>query len=98
MLCGRFPPQVLREEVYAFVALAGAGCRLLLDRVRVTGPAPMALGAAMVFAVRLTSIGSDLHLPARRTVEREQRGRRAGLRWPAAFSPWGRRPRGRQSD
>ncbi|MEU8551009.1 trimeric intracellular cation channel family protein [Streptomyces roseoverticillatus] len=63
VLCGEFPPLLLREEVYATAALLGAVCYLLLDRLG-TGPAAAAaVAASLVFAVRMGALHFGLHLP-----------------------------------
>ncbi|WP_351231062.1 TRIC cation channel family protein [Streptomyces sp. NPDC002133] len=63
VLCGQFPPLLLREEVYATAAVAGAVCYLLLDRAGVgTGVAtPVATG--LVFVLRMTAIFRRMNLP-----------------------------------
>ncbi|MFE5870347.1 trimeric intracellular cation channel family protein [Streptomyces roseifaciens] len=63
VLCGEFPPLLLREEVYATAALLGAVCYLVLDRLG-TGPTAAAVVAAsLVFAVRMGALHFGLHLP-----------------------------------
>ncbi|WP_424210731.1 trimeric intracellular cation channel family protein [Streptomyces sp. BI20] len=63
VLCGEFPPLLLREEVYATAALLGAGCYLGLHTAGVGADANTAVSAALVFALRLLAIVRDLHLP-----------------------------------
>lgn len=63
VLCGEFPPLLLREDVYATAAFAGALCYLLLDSLEVAqGPATFA-SAALVFALRLAAMFTGLSLP-----------------------------------
>ncbi|MFD7335132.1 trimeric intracellular cation channel family protein [Streptomyces violascens] len=63
VLCGQFPPLLLREEVYATAALAGAVCYQVLHWLE-AGPALTTVAAAgVVLALRLTAIFRDLHLP-----------------------------------
>ncbi|RXS57201.1 trimeric intracellular cation channel family protein [Streptomyces sioyaensis] len=63
VLCGEFPPLLLREDVYAIAALAGAGCYLLLHHVG-TGATPAAVASAgVVFALRMGAVYLGLHLP-----------------------------------
>lgn len=63
VLCGEFPPLLLREEVYATAALAGAGAYLLLDRAGAGATAAAAVSMGLVFAVRMGALHFDLHLP-----------------------------------
>ncbi|MGW1774010.1 trimeric intracellular cation channel family protein [Streptomyces sp. NPDC002104] len=63
VLCGEFPPLLLREEVYATAALAGALCYLGLHWAGVPDTADIVVSAALVFALRMTAIFRDLHLP-----------------------------------
>ncbi|GAB2719588.1 trimeric intracellular cation channel family protein [Nocardia thraciensis] len=63
VLCGEFPPLLLREEVYAVAALAGAGCYLGMDAAgSADGPAAM-MSAGLVFALRIAAIYFGVHLP-----------------------------------
>lgn len=63
VLCGEFPPVLLREEVYATAALAGAGAYLLLDRLGAGATAAAAASMGLVFVVRMGALHFDLHLP-----------------------------------
>ncbi|WP_327302683.1 trimeric intracellular cation channel family protein [Streptomyces sp. NBC_01298] len=63
VLCGEFPPLLLREEVYATAALAGALCYLGLHWAGVPDTANIVVSAGLVFALRMTAIFRDLHLP-----------------------------------
>ncbi|MFZ3474440.1 trimeric intracellular cation channel family protein [Streptomyces sp. 4.24] len=63
VLCGEFPPLLLREEVYATAALAGAVSYLGLHRAGVPDTVNIAVSAALVFALRMTAVFRDLHLP-----------------------------------
>ncbi|WP_229334846.1 hypothetical protein [Streptomyces flavotricini] len=58
-----FPPLLLREEVYATAALAGAACYLGL-RGAGTGDTPdIAVSAGLVLTLRMAAVFRDLHLP-----------------------------------
>ncbi|AWZ06702.1 MULTISPECIES: trimeric intracellular cation channel family protein [unclassified Streptomyces] len=63
VLCGEFPPLLLREEVYATAALAGAVSYLGLHRAGAPDTVNIAVSAALVFALRMTAVFRDLHLP-----------------------------------
>ncbi|KOG88154.1 membrane protein [Streptomyces varsoviensis] len=63
VLCGEFPPLLLREDVYATAALAGAVCYLLLDRAGVAAGAAAVVSAGVVFALRVGAMYFGLHLP-----------------------------------
>ncbi|WP_327411954.1 TRIC cation channel family protein [Streptomyces sp. NBC_01233] len=63
VLCGEFPPLLLREEVYATAALAGAAAYLGLPGAGAPGTATTDVSAALVFTLRLAAVFRDLHLP-----------------------------------
>ncbi|MFJ3913989.1 trimeric intracellular cation channel family protein [Streptomyces vinaceus] len=63
VLCGEFPPLLLREEVYATAALAGAVCYLVLDRAGTADTVNTAVSAGLVFTLRMAAVFRDLHLP-----------------------------------
>lgn len=63
VLCGEFPPLLLREEVYATAALAGAVCYLVLDRAGTTDTVNTAVSAGLVFTLRMAAVFRHLHLP-----------------------------------
>ncbi|MCX5010155.1 trimeric intracellular cation channel family protein [Streptomyces sp. NBC_00555] len=63
VLCGEFPPLLLREEVYATAALAGASAYLGLQRAGTADTLNIAISAGLVFALRMAAIFRDLHLP-----------------------------------
>ncbi|MFF3209362.1 trimeric intracellular cation channel family protein [Streptomyces sp. NPDC002886] len=63
VLCGEFPPLLLREEVYATAALAGALSYLGLHWAGVPDTTNIVVSAGLVFALRMTAIFRDLHLP-----------------------------------
>ncbi|MGM9470246.1 TRIC cation channel family protein [Streptomyces murinus] len=74
LLCGRRLPQLLHEEIYTLTSLTGATAYLVSGRAGFTGTAPTALSAALVFALRMTAVRLDLHLPRlghRQTVYRD---------------------------
>ncbi|MFE7117781.1 TRIC cation channel family protein, partial [Streptomyces sp. NPDC057654] len=63
VLCGEFPPLLLREDVYATAALAGALCYLLLDRAGAAATPAAVVSAGVVFALRMGAMYFGLHLP-----------------------------------
>ncbi|MGW1836260.1 trimeric intracellular cation channel family protein [Streptomyces sp. NPDC002067] len=63
VLCGEFPPLLLREDVYAIAALAGAVLLLALHHLGVGGTAATAASAGLVFALRMGAVYLGLHLP-----------------------------------
>ncbi|MFI8263166.1 MULTISPECIES: trimeric intracellular cation channel family protein [unclassified Streptomyces] len=63
VLCGEFPPLLLREEVYATAALAGAACHLGLHWAGAADTPNIAVSAGLVFTLRMTAVFRDLHLP-----------------------------------
>ncbi|MFE3560036.1 trimeric intracellular cation channel family protein [Streptomyces sp. NPDC059193] len=63
VLCGEFPPLLLREEVYATAALAGAAAYLGLHWAGVADTPNIAVSAGLVFALRMAAVFRDLHLP-----------------------------------
>ncbi|MCK7626662.1 trimeric intracellular cation channel family protein [Streptomyces sp. RS10V-4] len=63
VLCGEFPPLLLREDVYAIAALAGACCYLLMDRLGAGATPAAAVSAGVVFALRMGAVYLGLQLP-----------------------------------
>ncbi|KUL37095.1 hypothetical protein ADL22_22715 [Streptomyces sp. NRRL F-4489] len=63
VLCGEFPPLLLREDVYAIAALAGACCYLAMDRLGAGSTPAAAVSAGVVFALRMGAVYLGLHLP-----------------------------------
>ncbi|GAA3179649.1 MULTISPECIES: trimeric intracellular cation channel family protein [Streptomyces] len=63
VLCGEFPPLLLREDVYAIAALAGAALLLALHHLGIGGTAATAASAGLVFALRMGAVYLGLHLP-----------------------------------
>ncbi|MCY0930384.1 trimeric intracellular cation channel family protein [Streptomyces sp. H27-H1] len=63
VLCGEFPPLLLREEVYATAAVAGALSYLGLHWAGAPDTANIVVSASLVFALRMTAVFRDLHLP-----------------------------------
>ncbi|QHC25347.1 trimeric intracellular cation channel family protein [Streptomyces sp. GS7] len=63
VLCGEFPPLLLREDVYAIAALAGGCCYLLLHQLGVGATPAAAVSAGVVFALRMGAVYLGLHLP-----------------------------------
>ncbi|MER6313694.1 trimeric intracellular cation channel family protein [Streptomyces sp. NPDC001581] len=68
VLCGEFPPLLLREEVYATAALAGAAAYLGLHWAGVPDTVNTAVSAGLVFTLRMAAVFRDLHLPRLRRV------------------------------
>ncbi|MFG2616605.1 trimeric intracellular cation channel family protein [Streptomyces sp. NPDC048507] len=85
VLCGEFPPLLLREEVYATAALAGAACYLALHRAGAPATVAAAVSAGLVFVLRLAAIFRGLHLPRLRPAP--ARSAPAGAGAPAAGAP-----------
>jgi len=56
-------PLILRREIYATAAIAGATVYVLLEETFPNGPLTTLLPVATVFAVRLAAIRFDLHVP-----------------------------------
>ncbi|WP_411143589.1 trimeric intracellular cation channel family protein [Streptomyces sp. x-80] len=63
VLCGEFPPLLLREDVYAIAALAGACCYLGIYHLGAGATPAAAISAGVVFALRMGSVYLGLHLP-----------------------------------
>ncbi|ARF57528.1 trimeric intracellular cation channel family protein [Streptomyces gilvosporeus] len=63
VLCGEFPPLLLREDVYALAALAGACCLLALSHLGVGATPAAAVSAGVVFALRMGAVYFGVHLP-----------------------------------
>ncbi|MFI1963688.1 trimeric intracellular cation channel family protein [Streptomyces pathocidini] len=63
VLCGEFPPLLLREDVYATAALAGAAAYLGLHSVGVHDNVAAVVSACVVFALRVAVIWFGIHLP-----------------------------------
>ncbi|MEU9113716.1 trimeric intracellular cation channel family protein [Streptomyces sp. NPDC048483] len=63
VLCGEFPPLLLREDVYAIAALAGACCYLALDHLGVGATPAAGVSAGVVFALRMGAVYFGVHLP-----------------------------------
>ncbi|WP_431783352.1 trimeric intracellular cation channel family protein [Streptomyces chumphonensis] len=73
VLCGELPPLLLREEVYATAAFAGALCYLLLDWASVGQGAATVVSAAVVLALRIAAMYFGLSLPRSHShLEQEQ--------------------------
>lgn len=63
VLCGKFPPLLLREEIYAIAALAGSVCYLVLDRLGVAVTPTTIVSASLVFVLRMLAVYFNLRLP-----------------------------------
>ncbi|GHI85606.1 trimeric intracellular cation channel family protein [Streptomyces xanthophaeus] len=70
VLCGEFPPLLLREEVYATAALAGAAAYLGLHWAGAPDTLNITVSASLVFALRMAAVFRDLHLPRLQRVPR----------------------------
>jgi uncharacterized membrane protein YeiH len=68
VLCAEVP-LILRREIYATAALAGATVYVLLEEIGAVGPIVAALPVATVFGLRLAAIRFDLHVPPFRPKE-----------------------------
>jgi uncharacterized membrane protein YeiH len=68
VLCAEVP-LILRREIYATAAIAGATVYVLLEEAFPNGPLTTLLPVATVFAVRLAAIRFDLHVPPFRPKE-----------------------------
>jgi uncharacterized membrane protein YeiH len=62
VLCAQVP-LILRQEVYATAAVAGAATYLVLERVGLRGPPLMVISMALAVALRLAAVFRGLHLP-----------------------------------
>ncbi|HKH09640.1 MAG TPA: trimeric intracellular cation channel family protein [Rubrobacter sp.] len=62
-------PLILRREIYATAAIAGALVFVVLTNLGATGPLAAIPTVAAVFGLRLTAIRLDLHAPSPRTKE-----------------------------
>jgi len=62
VLCGD-PPLILRREIYATASLSGGAAYVGLSAV-IPNVAAMAVGAGVVFALRLAALQWGLHLPS----------------------------------
>lgn len=68
VLCAEVP-LILRREIYATAALAGATVYVLLEKLGAGAPLTVLLPIATVFALRLAAIRFDLHVPPFRPKE-----------------------------
>jgi uncharacterized membrane protein YeiH len=62
-------PAVLRSDVYAVAALAGASVMVAGDALQLPGAVSACAGAALCFGLRLAAIRLDWHLPVARASE-----------------------------
>lgn len=74
ILCGEFPPLLLREDVYATAAFTGALCYLVLDRLDVAQAPATVVSAGVVLALRLGAMFFGLHLPRPHRSEEQESG------------------------
>lgn len=90
ILCGEFPPLLLREDVYALAAMTGALCYFGLRHLPIGLNYVTTISVAAVFLLRLCAMYFDWHLPVphphRRPVPSSvtlaRRGRREGSTGP----------------
>ncbi|MFC7309662.1 trimeric intracellular cation channel family protein [Streptomyces monticola] len=78
VLCGELPPLLLREDVYATAAFAGAVTYLILDRLGVGATTATVVAAGLVFVLRMAAIHRDLHLPGLQEPRLRPVSRKAG--------------------
>lgn len=62
-------PVVLRSDIYAVAALAGAAVVVIGDMLQLPSPATTCAGAALCFGLRMVAIRRGWHLPVARTPE-----------------------------
>lgn len=62
-------PLILRREIYATAAIAGALVFVVLTNLGAAGPLVAVPTVATVFGLRLTALRFDLHVPSPRTKE-----------------------------
>ncbi|MBW1598238.1 trimeric intracellular cation channel family protein [Streptomyces sp. JJ38] len=74
ILCGELPPLLLREEVYATAAFAGALCYLVLHWLEVAQTPATIASAGVVFALRIAAMYFGLSLPRSRSHEQQEAG------------------------
>ena len=70
VLCGEVP-LILRREIYATAAIAGAIVFVVLTTLSVAGPLVAIPTVATVFGLRLTVLRLDLHVPSPRPKDAE---------------------------
>ncbi|MCF8072566.1 MAG: trimeric intracellular cation channel family protein [Desulfarculaceae bacterium] len=63
VICGQVP-LILRKEIYATAALAGALVLVALKKLGLAPPLPSLAGGILALLLRLAAIRWDLHLPA----------------------------------
>lgn len=68
VLCAEVP-LILRRDIYATAAIAGATVYVLLEEIGASAPLIALLPVATVFALRLAAIRFDLHVPPFRPKE-----------------------------
>ena len=73
VLCAEIP-LVLRRDIYATAAIAGAATYVVLERLGLAVDVAAPAGAAVVVALRLAAIFADLHLPVFTLAPRGGRG------------------------
>ncbi len=72
-------PMVLRKEIYALAAFAGAALAAFAGNVSVPDDISALMGAALAIAIRLVAIAENWHLPPGRlwrAAEPEEEGQR----------------------
>ena len=71
-------PAVLRSELYAVAALAGASVVVIGSQLRVPSTATALVGAGLCFTLRLVAIRRGWRLPVADEVRRGHAGTRGG--------------------
>ncbi len=79
VLC-REVPLILRREIYATAAIAGATVFVVLTALGATGPLAALPTVATVFGLRLTALRLDLHVPSPRPKDEAPPQRANGAR------------------
>jgi uncharacterized membrane protein YeiH len=73
-------PLILRREIYATAAIAGATVFVVLTNLGASGPLVALPTVATVFGMRLTALRLDLHVPSPRPKDEIRPQRTKGAR------------------
>ncbi len=84
-------PVVLRREIYALAALAGAAAVVGLDRSGHAGPGPLVAAAVFIFAVRLVALGRRWSAPVAADRPAGDTGQESEGGGPSGFGGTGQR-------
>jgi len=63
ILCGEIPLTFRRGELYASAAVAGGGCYVMLRKALPSPAIPIAVGAALIFSLRMGALKWGWRLP-----------------------------------